>query len=244
MARVPQPRLDALQEERRAVGRHRHEPSGALATAFLAWTTRSEVRASRDEVAISRQALQTSIRPLLVDAQWHLAPVELSFFSGSNEKGEPFGAATCNVPLFNVGAGLTLIEEFELRGLNFRWEGRTRQTAVPSGECAWFDFSAEIDPGDAAMLRDTAPSQDEESLELHVSYSDLDGAGRESREGGKQRLPRSHQERYPGVRRLGKTVSLRFGGTAALSVAATTEGRECLKCADGGGFKTEQQIVL
>jgi hypothetical protein len=155
----------------------------ALSTAFLAWSTRREIaivaeqtRTSRDEVALSREALQQSIRPVLVDAPWDVARVELSFFAGANDQGEPFGAATCRVPLLNAGAGLALIESFELSGMDIPWQGRVRQTATPSGSLAWFDFSAEMDPGDAAALRDTLPrDKEEQTLQLDVSYSDIDG---------------------------------------------------------------------
>jgi hypothetical protein len=170
----------------------------AAATTLLALLTRSEIKASLEEVAVSRQALQTNTRPLLVDAplRTHMVPKEQYRVStggspappamedrakvevtGGNygDDREQFGYFSCSVPLQNVGTGLALIKYGELRWPEqATWKRSISQTGVRPGDLTRFDFTVDgLDPteGDLMVYRIEKVGR----FELSVYYTDING---------------------------------------------------------------------
>lgn len=179
----------------------------AAATGLLAWMTRAEVVASRQELALSRTAYQASTRPILVDAPLDRFTVEKEALvlptpieQGVPRRLEDLGRITVEagyvagpeggegyvriaVPFHNVGAGLALIHDARLIGFEtgwtIPWRRSSMQSAAPPGELIRISFGAEIDPGDGQALEMELDQLDELiSFSVEVVYSDFGGEQR------------------------------------------------------------------
>lgn len=157
----------------------------AAATAYLALQTRGEAKASR-------QALQTTIRPLIVDAprgvflrdnetiyadgprRTQVDRAKIDAWASSGQEGR----IAVSVPLHNVGSGVALIEDARLIfDGDYRWTRTALQTAVPPGQLTELSFGADIDVGDAAVWQATFESEVHE-FSVEVAYTDLKGGQR------------------------------------------------------------------
>jgi hypothetical protein len=107
----------------------------ASITAWLAHRVKQQSDAARDEVEVSRKALQTSVQPILTDVPFGvfiyrpenpLIPGSV-FDQAAIVVAEQDGGMRLSVPARNVGAGLALVPEVMLR-----W-----QASPPPAELAW-----------------------------------------------------------------------------------------------------------
>jgi hypothetical protein len=181
----------------------------ATATGLLAWMTRAEVVASRQELELSRTAYQASTRPILLDAPLDTFTVEKEIAFGMfpieqgvprriedlgritvhagdyTSKDQPVGHADITVPFHNVGAGLALIQdarvvEFET-GWPTDWRRTSMQSGAPPGQLVRVAFDADIDPGDGAVLAfELEQGDDLISFSVEVAYTDF-GGGQKTR---------------------------------------------------------------
>jgi hypothetical protein len=163
----------------------------ALATFVLAAITKQSTNSSLQEVAISRLALQTSTKPLLIEAargvDLHVgeegfpvdrAAPEISGSAYVSDDGEITGYVELRVPVENVGAGLALIEHTALLGL---FDGidlvhASTQSAVRPDQRVTFSFSGDTDPGDASVYGDDRLTR--YRFYVDVWYTDLSGGQR------------------------------------------------------------------
>jgi hypothetical protein len=179
----------------------------ATATGLLAWMTRAEVVASRQELELSRTAYQASTRPILLDAPLDTFTVEKEIAFGTfpieqgvprrledlgritvtageySSRDEPVGHASIMVPFHNVGAGLALIHDARVvrfeSGWPIHWRRTSMQSGAPPGQLARVGFDANIDPGDGAVLGFELEQGDELiSFSVEVTYSDFGGGQR------------------------------------------------------------------
>lgn len=159
----------------------------ATETARLAALTEKEVQAvadqadaARQEVEVSRQALQANIKPRLLDvtSSGNETPVRFEHPSSSTSiYDEPdLTSTTIYVPLRNVGPGLAIIKDVKMYWNQQGWDanpvsyiGTTAAKVVPPGEMmiARFLFGDELNSGRALRIK-------EQSREfwVEVTYTD------------------------------------------------------------------------
>ena len=171
----------------------------ATATVLLANQTRKEAKASAEEIAISRTALQTSTRPLLVNAplrsfmtdvtsptaslpdgsrptiKFDRGKIEVNVY-GTSAPPDEGGYVNVTVPLHNVGSGIALIRTATIDGFFVPDLDAKYQAAVPPLEVAQLDFGKDIDPGLAAELdADLRYGREVAEFFVEVRYTDIDG---------------------------------------------------------------------
>jgi hypothetical protein len=180
----------------------------AAATGFLAWVTRGEVVASRQELELSRSAFQASTRPILLDAPLDVFLIErnpagfqpllvegpaqrtiddlgrIMVEAGQySTRTDAQGYVSITVPLHNVGAGLALIHDARIIGFDpgwtIHWRRRSMQSGVPPGQLSRISFNSDLDPGDGEALSIELQDLDEPiSFSIEVVYSDFSGGQR------------------------------------------------------------------
>jgi len=177
----------------------------AAATGLLAWMTRAEVVASRQELELSRTAYQASTRPILLDAPLDTFTVEKEIAFGMfpieqgvprriedlgritvhagdyTSKDQPVGHADITVPFHNVGAGLALIQdarvvEFET-GWPTDWRRTSMQSGVPPGQLVRVRRRHRPRRRRSPRLR-TRTGDELISFSVEVAYTDFGGGQR------------------------------------------------------------------
>jgi hypothetical protein len=128
--------------------------------------------------------MSVSIRPLLADValgqfirrgrmgereyEEDLADIEVGLYDDELE---------IEVPLWNVGAGIALLEgpKLILDAGELSWRSVTLQTAVPSGELTRLDFRGSWPDAASAQEHWGRLDQNESEFSVEIAYTDLTG---------------------------------------------------------------------